>query len=113
VTLFLGEQRTIRVRRQVPGEGSPFCAGVGALLGFCAGAWVVTGGLAAVDTLETGTDPGVETAPLLIAITGAVLGAAALGRGRWKTVPIPGDDRVSLALTPTRGGAAAGLSLSF
>jgi len=119
VTLFLGEQGAVRIRRQdivrlqVPGKGSPFYATVGALLGLCVGAWVATGGFGAVDTLETGSDSGAETGPLLIAITGAVLGAAVLGRGGWKTVPLPHSHRLSLAVKPARSSAAVGLSVRF
>ena len=114
ITLLSKTQGSVRVRRQdivrlrVPGEGSPFLATVGGLLGFLIGSFVAAGPYMGSE---------LEEAPdafcWFVGLGGAVLGGAILGQGGWKTIRLPRDDRFSLAIKPTRGGAAAGLSVRF
>jgi hypothetical protein len=114
VTLLIKGQ-TVRVRRrdvvrlQVPGEKSPILAVAGGLVGAYAGMWIAPGLLKA-----TGVE-GDDAIWLWLGVVAASagIGGAALGNGGWRTVALPPSDRVSLALRPTRGGAAAGLSVTF
>jgi hypothetical protein len=89
-------------------NGSAALGTLGALLGIPAG--LILGGLVcasanscSAEVLWTG------------ALAGGVLGATAMGKGEWETVPVVrlSPRRVSLVLQPVRKGGGLGLSVSF
>jgi hypothetical protein len=106
--------RVVRVREddvfgvEVRKNGSAAMGALGALLGIPAG--LILGGLvcATADGCSVGALWGG-------ALAGGVLGAAAMGRGEWETVPVVRltPRRLSLVVQPARKGGGVGLSVSF
>jgi len=114
IVLAQTEGAVIRVREddvlgvEVRKNGSTAMGALGALLGIPAG--LILGGLvcATADGCSVGAWWGG-------ALGGAILGAAAMGRGEWETVPVvrPGSRRLSLVMQPARKGGGVGLQFSF
>lgn len=114
IVLGQAEGTVVRVREddvfgvEVRKNGSAAMGTLGALLGIPAG--LILGGLVCASIEDCGVE-------MLWggALVGGVVGAAAMCKGEWETVPVvrPSSRRVSLVLQPARKGGGVGLRVSF